>query len=219
MSSAAELSRLSAEVTSASDAVKALKAQPQCDGGELTRAVERLQQVKAAYNSALHASSSSSALGGGVMGDEKALRGALEDLLTRRFFYLPSYEIYGGVKGLYDFGPMGCAVKANLLAAWKRHFVLEEAMLEVECAAMTPHVVLKTSGHVDKFTDFMVRDDSNGECYRADKLLEGPSHPLLPHSPTTPYPHPLYPHTPCSTHSAAVLMSFRHIRVSPERHR
>ena len=34
-------------------------------------------------------------------------------------------------------------------------------------------MVLKTSGHVDKFTDFMVKDDSNGECYRADKLLEG----------------------------------------------
>lgn len=56
----------------------------------------------------------------------------MEDLLKRRFFYDQSFAIYGGVSGLYDFGPMGCAMKANLLAEWRRHFVLEEHMLEVE---------------------------------------------------------------------------------------
>jgi glycyl-tRNA synthetase len=46
-------------------------------------------------------------------------------------------------------------------------------MLEVSCAAMTPHVVLHTSGHVDRFTDYMVRDTKNTDLvYRADKLLE-----------------------------------------------
>ena len=118
-------------------------------------------------------SSSASSAKAGSVDDSRAQRAALEDLLTRRFFYVSSYEIYGGVKGLYDFGPMGCAVKQHLLTAWRRHFVLEEGMLEVECAAMTPEIVLDTSGHVAKFTDFMVKDASNGECYRADKLLEG----------------------------------------------
>ena len=48
-----------------------------------------------------------------------------------------------GVAGLYDFGPMGCAMKANLLQVWRNHFVLEEQMLEVDCSILTPEVVLK----------------------------------------------------------------------------
>jgi glycyl-tRNA synthetase len=45
-------------------------------------------------------------------------------------------------------------------------------MLEVDCAIMTPHDVLKTSGHVDRFADFMVSDSKTGEFYRADHVLE-----------------------------------------------
>jgi glycyl-tRNA synthetase len=50
--------------------------------------------------------------------------------------------------------------------------VLEEGMLEVECPAVTPEAVLKASGHVDRFTDAMVKDEKTGDCYRADHLLE-----------------------------------------------
>jgi len=96
----------------------------------------------------------------------------MEDLLKRRFFYDQSFAIYGGVSGLYDFGPMGCATKANLLAEWRRHFVLEEHMLEVECSMLTPEPVLKASGHVDRFADFMVKDPKTGECFRADHLIK-----------------------------------------------
>lgn len=42
----------------------------------------------------------------------------------------------------------------------------------MECTCLTPEVVLRTSGHVDKFTDLMVKDVVTGEGYRADKLLE-----------------------------------------------
>ena len=45
-------------------------------------------------------------------------------------------------------------------------------MLEMECTNLTPRVVLETSGHVEKFTDMMVKDDVTGECKRADHLLE-----------------------------------------------
>lgn len=45
--------------------------------------------------------------------------------------------------GQYDFGPMGCALKANMLAAWRQFFVLEEQMLEVDCSILTPETVLK----------------------------------------------------------------------------
>lgn len=104
---------------------------------------------------------------------EKFDRGKCEDLLKRRFFYAPAFEIYGGVAGLYDFGPMGCAMETNLVNIWRSHFVLEEQLLEVRCTQMTPHQVLKASGHVDRFTDVMVRDVKTGDCYRADHLLEG----------------------------------------------
>ena len=53
-----------------------------------------------------------------------------------------------------------------------QHFVLEEGMLEVDCPCVTPHAVLKASGHVDRFTDLMVKDEKSGQCYRADHLLK-----------------------------------------------
>ncbi len=44
-------------------------------------------------------------------------------------------------------------------------------MLEVSCTNITPHSVLKASGHVDRFTDLMVKDLKSGNAYRADKLI------------------------------------------------
>lgn len=52
-------------------------------------------------------------------------------------------------------------------------------MLEVECPAVTPEAVLKASGHVDRFTDFMVSDAATGDCHRADHLLEDALRKLL----------------------------------------
>ncbi|KAM0465285.1 hypothetical protein ACHAPV_002286 [Trichoderma viride] len=96
----------------------------------------------------------------------------LDAMLRRRMFYTPSFEIYGGVGGLYDYGPPGCALQANIIDLWRKHFVLEEDMLEVDCTALTPHEVLKTSGHVDKFADWMCKDPKNGEIMRADHFVE-----------------------------------------------
>ena len=70
-------------------------------------------------------------------------RAKLEDLLKQRFFYDQAFSIYQGVAGLYDYGPMGCAMKANLLNAWRNFFVLEEQMLEVDTCMLTPEIVLK----------------------------------------------------------------------------
>ena len=51
--------------------------------------------------------------------------------------------MYVGVAGLYDYGPLGCAMKSNILSLWRSHFVLEEGLLEVDCSALTPEHVLK----------------------------------------------------------------------------
>ena len=99
-------------------------------------------------------------------------RPTLDSLLRRRLFYTPAFEVYGGVSGLYDYGPPGCSLSANIIDAWRKHFVLEEDMLEVDCTMLTPAEVLKTSGHVDKFADWMCKDPKSGEIFRADHLIE-----------------------------------------------
>ncbi|KAF3922277.1 hypothetical protein ABW20_dc0105006 [Dactylellina cionopaga] len=99
-------------------------------------------------------------------------RANLDTLLRRRMFYAQAFDIYGGVSGLYDYGPPGCALQANIVNTWRKHFILEEDMLEVDCTMLTPHDVLKTSGHVDKFSDWMCKDPKTGEIFRADHLVE-----------------------------------------------
>lgn len=82
------------------------------------------------------------------------------------------HRIILGIQGLYDYGPMGCAMKANLLSAWRQFFILEDHLLEVDCSMLTPEPVLQASGHVDRFTDLMVKDVKTGDCFRADHLVK-----------------------------------------------
>ncbi|RXK37445.1 glycine-tRNA ligase [Tremella mesenterica] len=96
----------------------------------------------------------------------------LDAMLARRFFFAPAFEIYGGVAGLYDYGPTGSALQANILDAWRKHYIIEEDMLELDTTIMTLSDVLKTSGHVDKFADWMCKDVQTGEIFRADHLVE-----------------------------------------------
>ncbi|KAK0495468.1 hypothetical protein EDD18DRAFT_1169383 [Armillaria luteobubalina] len=96
----------------------------------------------------------------------------LEALLSRRFFYAPAFEIYGGVAGLYDYGPPGSALQANIISEWRKHFIVEESMLELDTTIMTPSPVFETSGHVARFADWMVKDTKTGDVLRADHLVK-----------------------------------------------
>ncbi|MCQ2819485.1 MAG: glycine--tRNA ligase [archaeon] len=99
-------------------------------------------------------------------------RPGVENVMKRRFFVVPSFDIYNGVAGLYDYGPTGCALKNNIESYWRDHFILEDNLLEICTTCLTPEIVLKTSGHVEKFSDFAVKDVKTGQCYRADKLIQ-----------------------------------------------
>ncbi|KCV69949.1 glycyl-tRNA synthetase [Fonticula alba] len=99
-------------------------------------------------------------------------RPRIEDVLTQRFFIRPSFDIYGPVGGLYDLGPPGSALQANLLEEWRRFFVVEDQILELDTSIMTKEDVFRTSGHIERFTDFLVRDVVTHESLRADHLLE-----------------------------------------------
>jgi glycyl-tRNA synthetase len=92
--------------------------------------------------------------------------------MLRKMYVIPSFEIHSGPAGLFDLGPPACTLKSNMLALWRKHFVVSENMLEMECTNLTPSNVLETSGHVERFTDFMTKDEVTGECFRADVLLE-----------------------------------------------
>jgi glycyl-tRNA synthetase len=82
---------------------------------------------------------------------EKYRRPLLENVIRRRFFVIPAFEIYNnGVAGLYDYGPTGCALKNNIEAYWREHFILEDNMLEICGTCLTPEVVLKTSVNINK---------------------------------------------------------------------
>ncbi|XP_041014352.1 glycine--tRNA ligase, mitochondrial 1-like [Juglans microcarpa x Juglans regia] len=152
------------------NAVRALKAAGAAKP-EIDAAIESLNGLKLEKTSIER--QLQAAIGGGDSSlNREAFRQAVVNTLERRLFYIPSFKIYRGVAGLYDYGPPGCAVKSNVLAFWRQHFVLEENMLEVDCPCVTPEVVLKASGHVDKFTDLMVKDEKTGTCYRADHLLK-----------------------------------------------
>ena len=99
-------------------------------------------------------------------------RTAFDQLMLRKMYVIPSFEIHNGPAGLLDLGPPACTLKSNLLALWREHFVVNETMLEMECTNLTPSHVLECSGHVERFTDFMTKDEVTGECFRADVLLE-----------------------------------------------
>ena len=62
----------------------------------------------------------------------------LDDLIKRRFFFRQAFEIYGGVGGFFTYGPPGAAVKQNLIDLWRKHFVIEENLLEVDDTCIMP---------------------------------------------------------------------------------
>lgn len=63
--------------------------------------------------------------------------------ITNCYLTLHPICVFIGITGQFDFGPVGCALKANILNAWRSFFVLEEQMLEVDCSILTPEPVLK----------------------------------------------------------------------------
>ena len=93
------------------------------------------------------------------------------ELARRRGFFWPSYEIYGGVGGLLDFGPLGVAVKRKIENKWRKFFLKEHDFLEIETPIITPEKVFQASGHIEHFKDPMVECTKCKRKYRVDHLL------------------------------------------------
>ena len=97
----------------------------------------------------------------------------LVSLCKRRGFIFQSSDIYGGVKGLYDFGPMGVELKNNLKQAWWKSMVYERDDIEgLDSSILTNPDVLKYSGHEDTFSDPLVDCKSCKNRFRDDQLID-----------------------------------------------
>ncbi len=98
----------------------------------------------------------------------------LTSIARKRGLYWPSYEIYGGVAGLYDYGPVGVRIKSKIIDMWRRFFVDMQRglVVEIETPIITPRIVLKASGHEDHFTDPYTYCKKCGNVYRVDHLIK-----------------------------------------------
>ena len=94
-------------------------------------------------------------------------------LCKRRGFIFQSSDIYGGLQGVYDYGPLGVELKNNLKAAWWSSMVYERDDVEgLDAAILTNPVTLKYSGHVDTFTDPLVDCKDCKARHRADHISD-----------------------------------------------
>jgi len=93
------------------------------------------------------------------------------DVCKRRGIVYPSFELYGGLSGFIDYGPIGVRLKNNVENLIRRYYVVKQGCLEVSCPTLSPKDVWVASGHVDSFTDVFTECAKCGEPYRADHLL------------------------------------------------
>src|SRR5215471_15550325 len=96
-------------------------------------------------------------------------------LCKRRGFIFQSSEIYGGLNGAWDYGPLGVELKRNLKNYWWRVMVHErDDVVGMDGAILTHPAGLKASGHVEGFSDPMVDCRLTGKRFRADQIpLQG----------------------------------------------
>jgi len=100
------------------------------------------------------------------------LMDALVSLCKRRGFIFPSSDIYGGLNGFFDYGPLGVEMKNNVKAAWWRDFVQRrDDMVGLDSSIIHHPTTWKASGHVDNFTDPLVDCKASKQRYRADQLF------------------------------------------------
>lgn len=98
---------------------------------------------------------------------------AIISLAKRRGFIYQGSEIYGGLAGTWDYGPLGVALKKNIENIWWKMFVDDrEDMYGIDAAILMNPKAWVASGHVGGFSDPLVEDLKTKKRYRADHLLE-----------------------------------------------
>ena len=100
----------------------------------------------------------------------------MEDVISlckRRGFIYQGSDVYGGLSGTWDYGPLGVQLKRNIMNLWWRMFVDErDDIYGVDAAILMNPKVWKASGHVDTFVDPLCEDTVNHRRYRTDHILK-----------------------------------------------
>lgn len=100
----------------------------------------------------------------------------MEDIISlckRRGFIYQGSDVYGGLSGTWDYGPLGVQLKRNIMQLWWRMFVDErDDMYGVDAAILMNQKVWQASGHVDTFVDPLCEDTVNHRRYRTDHILK-----------------------------------------------
>jgi glycyl-tRNA synthetase len=101
---------------------------------------------------------------------------AMENIVSlakRRGFIYPGSDVYGGLSGTWDYGPLGVALKRNIMQLWWKMFVEDrDDMYGVDAAILMNKKVWQASGHVDTFVDPLTEDTVNHRRYRTDHILK-----------------------------------------------
>lgn len=105
---------------------------------------------------------------------------SLEDIASlakRRGFIYQGSDIYGGLAGTWDYGPLGVALKRNIQNIWWKKFVeARDDMYGIDAAILMNQNVWKASGHVATFNDPLIEDTKTKRRFRLDHLLEDNGH-------------------------------------------
>jgi glycyl-tRNA synthetase len=97
----------------------------------------------------------------------------LVELAKRRGIFWQSFEIYGGVSGFIDFGPIGVKILKKIENEWRKIFQeSHDFIFEISTPVVMPEIVLKASGHVDHFTDIVLSCLKCNRKYRVDNIIE-----------------------------------------------
>ncbi len=104
---------------------------------------------------------------------EERLVDKLVEVCLRRGFINPTAEIYGGLSGFYDYGPLGTLMRQKIEDLWRQLFVLDEDnIFEIKGSLILPEKVFAASGHLDAFNDPLVQCKKCKSMHRADTLVK-----------------------------------------------
>ncbi len=96
----------------------------------------------------------------------------LMEMLIRRGFLWQSFEIYGGMAGFIDYGPLGNGLRRRLENLWREFFVINERAVEIDTPTVNIEEVFIASGHAESFTDVAIECQKCGKVFRADHYIK-----------------------------------------------
>jgi glycyl-tRNA synthetase len=103
------------------------------------------------------------------------------ELAKRRGFFWPSFSIYGGFAGLYDYGPLGVLLKDNVIREWKESY-LNDGAIFIDTPNITPEPVFRASGHIARFSDIAAECEKCKSKFKLESVLSYNNITIVPSS-------------------------------------